>query len=60
MHVPPAKSGAFRGWQKREVKQKLMKIFEARYDGGFGGNMVVQLLGGFIDEIPDVCDRICD
>jgi hypothetical protein len=50
--------GAFRGWQKRGVKKKLMKYFEARYDGGSRGNTVFQLMSGFFDENHDVFDHI--
>jgi hypothetical protein len=41
IHVPFAKGGAYRDKQKQEVKQKQTKFFEARYDGGCGGNKVI-------------------
>mmetsp|Transcript_42169 Transcript_42169/g.75691 ORF Transcript_42169/g.75691 Transcript_42169/m.75691 type:complete len:366 (-) Transcript_42169:6-1103(-) len=58
--VPSVTGGARRGWYKREVKGKLMGFLEARYNGGCGGNTVLQLLSGFFDENPDVFERICD
>jgi hypothetical protein len=61
IHVPAARSsGSLRGRQKREVRQKLMVFFEARYDGGCMGNTGVQLMSGFFDDNPDVFDLICD
>jgi hypothetical protein len=35
--VPSVTGGARRGWYKREVKGKLIRFLEARYDGGCGG-----------------------